>query len=86
MFWQKLSSFHLYRWAKGKELCILGPSNFLKNERWANQIDSLQKKEKKKEKRTWEAPHLMNRRDVFLHDCANIIWSLKGPKAFIFLP
>jgi hypothetical protein len=24
--------------------------------------------------------------DVFLHDCANAIWSLKGDRTFIFLP
>ncbi len=23
--------------------------------------------------------------DVFLHDCANAIWSFKGPKALLFL-
>jgi hypothetical protein len=64
MPWKMVSSFHLYRWAKGEELYsskqslpfwgISIISFFL--EWWANQISMLPKK------KTWEALHLINRR------------------------
>jgi hypothetical protein len=68
MLWQMLSSFHLWIWwAKGEELCI-SKYNLLC---WGASIVSfflsdapikLACCKKKEKKRTWEAPHLINRR------------------------
>ncbi len=65
MLWQMLSSFHLYRWAKGEELkipkynllCWGGSKVSFFSEWWANQIGLLQRKNW-----TWEAPCLTNKR------------------------